>query len=235
MRDRFPLRGRGRKRDEEKGFPDGYGFPAKTPDFIRITKTYVDSKRDLRVYQLSKGAYYSSIVAVNRLGEESSTFRYGSQMNATSVSAPVTNHGLEKVTSASADFYSPLKKPSVFTFAYYKNGEFVSASYEYRVPMKKNEIRGYSEKSWRVFAYDGNMQPAWTAWHLEKASASAVITVYFTPEGAADRAAVEYTPAEGEALRWETSAGGTLLSWNSEGVTDPSQVDPALWEAISFN
>ena len=141
------------------------------------------------------------------------------------------------VSISSFDLYSVLKKPSVLTVAEYKDGECLSASYEYRVPMKRNEIRGYSEQSWRVYGYDENLKPSWTAWHLESASASSVITVYFTPEGKVDRAAVEYTPAEGKALAWEQSPDGTLLSMavGHVHVQDLSKADPGNWEVVSFD
>ena len=213
----------------------GYGFPKNTPDFIRFRGTHEEAVTKRTVYEMSRNAYESSVVSVNAAGEESQSYRYGAGTNKSSISAPPSGN-LIKARAASYNYYGEIKRPSVYTEAYFRGGQQLSVTYEYRVPMKKNEIRGYSEKSWRGYGYDENLKPAWMSWHLENLTGYTVITVYFTPEGTVDHASVSLEPTDQAVTVWETSPDGTLLSYKQGKLSeeDLTKVDSSAWEAVRF-
>ena len=68
----------------------------------------------------------------------------------------------------------------MYTEAYYSDGTISDVSCRYMVPMKKNEIRGYSERSYRVWAHDENLQPVWAGWHLENDAVACEINAWFS-------------------------------------------------------
>ena len=209
-----------------------YGFPEKDPGFFRIIKTSKDTKTNSFVFELNKKAYHCSAVAMSGLEQESGSFRYGAD-NASTFKCPYTKQRL-KLRAASYDIWSPLKKASLYTEAYYDAGTVSDVSCRYLVPMKKNEIRGYSEKSYRVWAHDENLQPVWAGWHLENDAVTCEISVYFSADGRAERYSVIYTPAEGEKKSWEATVDGTLLKLNGRKTDDSSAADAGAWEQIRF-
>ncbi len=210
-----------------------YGFPKKDPGFIRFTKAYRDSKSKSLVFEMDRKAYHAAAIKITGKNQESNSFRYGAS-NSTKLDCPATSDRL-KLYAASYDIYNPVKKPSVKTIVYYKQGQWSDAAYTYLVPMKKNEIRGYSEKSCRSFEYDGDMNPVSASWRLVNDSTENDITVFFSPEGKAERFSVSCTPADGSApVSWEAASDGTLIAFNGKAVEDPASVDTKDWERISF-
>lgn len=209
-----------------------YGFPKKDPGLFRFTKTYKDEKRNRFVFELNKKAYLCSAIGMVGTDSESGSFRFGSD-NASKFSCPFTSMRL-KLKAASYDTRSPLKKASMYTEAYYSDGTISDVSCRYLVPMKKNEIRGYSERSYRVWAHDENLQPVWAGWHLENDAVTCEINVWFSAEGKAERYTVTYTPVEGTPTSWEATADGTLQKLNGKNIDASDAADAGAWEQIKF-
>ena len=122
----------------------------------------------------------------------------------------------------------------MYTEAYYSDGTISDVSCRYLVPMKKNEIRGYSERSYRVWAHDENLQPVWAGWHLENDAVTCEINVWFSAEGKAERYTVTYTPVEGTPTSWEATADGTLQKLNGKNIDASDAADAGAWEQIKF-
>lgn len=91
-------------------------------------------------------------------------------------------------------------------------GKLTESEYCYHVPMKKNEIRGYSEKSYRTWTWNMDMKPVAASWNLVSDIRNLDITVRFDEEGKTERYTVAVTPAGGDQISWEAKADGTIVS-----------------------
>ena len=89
-------------------------------------------------------------------------------------------------------------------------------AFSYTVPMKRNEIRGYSEKSNRTFTYDPDMNKKAMSWELEKDGSVLTVTAQFDESGKTDRVRVLLTPPTGgNGIGWETDRAAKALPFSS--------------------
>lgn len=214
----------------------GYGFPAQTPAFIRFTETDLNNTGCFTKIMMNTKAVRCDVfeVEIRDGAKEICGLCCGGAERMDSMSVLPRGMSLMKARAASYDYNSSLKKPAVLTTAYYRKGEWLSTAYEYLVPMKKNEIRGYTERSFRAFGYNEEQKPAWTAWHLENDAGKKEIRINFTADGAVDSYSVTVTAASGTDISWTCAADGTLQKLNGEEVQDPQAADPGAWEPLRF-
>ena len=105
----------------------------------------------------------------------------------------------------------PDKKPSIRQEYVWARTVLEEAKLSYTVPMKRNEIRGYSEKSNRTFTYDPDMNKKAMSWELEKDGSVLTVTAQFDESGKTDRVRVLLTPPTGgNGIGWETDRAGRI-------------------------
>ncbi len=89
-------------------------------------------------------------------------------------------------------------------------GETVFAEYEYAVPMKKNEIRGYSEKSRRSWIYDREGRKTASSWVLEKDGTFLTVTGRLDAEEKTAGYHVSYEQGSGNSISWSVAGDGLV-------------------------
>ena len=214
------------------GDVSAYQFPAKNPPFIQV-KWEVDDDHLAFDYGAKKiGVAYSRR---NMRGEDVETFSADSLM-LSSERAPMYRFTKGCIIDFQFQDYvgnvRPEKKPSVCQEYFWGRAVLEEANLSYTVPMKRNEIRGYSDKSSRTWIYDTDLNKKGVSWNLEKdgtvlTGATTSFTTLQRPSGlVAEERFEQYVPGtvlagQGSATDGWTSAwlppGGTASAVVTEG------------------
>ncbi len=203
------------------GDVSAYQFPAKNPPFIQV-KWEVDDDHLAFDYGAKKiGVAYSRR---NMRGEDVETFSADSLM-LSSERAPMYRFTKGCIIDFQFQDYvgnvRPEKKPSVCQEYFWGRAVLEEANLSYTAPMKRNEIRGYSDKSSRTWIYDTDLNKKGMSWNLEKDGTVLTVTAYFDKDGKTERVSVLLTPPSGgNGIGWSTTKDGHVTSLRVDAGND---------------
>ena len=182
-------------------------FSTQNANFFKLTQLEYDG-RDI-TYSVNRPIQSGHLLVRDSKGEKNYNFSLGFGYWKW---WPYTAHAYLKNNIVSLTFRDyeennrPINKASIDQTLRFDFGELTEEEYNWNVPMKKNEIRGYSEKSCKTWTWGKDMKPAAMTWSLVNDTRNMEITVYFDEEGNAERYAVATSPAGGDEIRWEVRA-----------------------------
>ena len=210
--------------DELRALPgdvSGYQFPVKDPPFIQV-KWDVDD--DHLIYDCGSKKVAVGYSLLNMRGEAIETFG-PDLMLLTSQMGKMYRFTKGSIVDVQIQDYigniRPEKKPSVCQEYVWGRAVLEDSSLSYTVPMKRNEIRGYSDKSSRTWIYDIDLNKKGMSWNLEKDGTILTVTAYFDGNGETERVSVLLTPpAGGNGIGWETTKDGHVMSLRVDDGND---------------
>ena len=201
----------------------GYSFPAKDPAFL---KGKWDVSDGLLKYDFGKSKINIAYSVHNMRGEQYEAYDLSDRYMFTSnryASFGRFPKG-QIIDFVAADYlgpYKPVNKPFITQEYVWARTVLEETNFSYSVPMKRNEIRGYSENSRRTWTYDMDMNKKAMTWDLEKDGTTLSVTAYFDENGKAVRASVMLTPPSGgNGFGWETTRDGHLTSLRVDDGND---------------
>ena len=195
---------------------DGCGFPASVPDFWKIRLTLEDGNYVLQ--NPGRNVTCFQFLALDKYGGKPDggggynpegmrrfpyTFYLSSDEHPTIFRLTLQDY---------QEDMRPGNKAGIRQIAEWvqESTEILYSEYNYEVPMKQNEIRGFGTGSCHIFTYDMNMCRISRTWHLVSETVTLDITVYFDSEGKTVRYRISRTPAGGDPVTWEAEADGTI-------------------------
>ena len=198
-----------------------YGFPGSAPNFYNIPFSFED--KSLKLLYPGRTVTDNQIVIMDERGKNNGyigffgvarqqDFPLWQDLNFSSRIARITVQDYREGAM-------PADKPSIRQVIEIPvGGEPEYSAYNYQVPLRKNEIKGYGTGSYRTFTYDMNRKKTAASWHLASETETLDVTACFDDSGNTVRYAVSRAPAGGEAITWEAAADGsiTLLSYDYE-------------------
>ena len=194
----------------------GFGFPEQWPNFFTFNKLEAD---DFHLeYDASPRSYAEKFATYTILGLP----EMHSESDRLSNYWPVYNGRYMKgtiyeLTLADYLFWDrPLNTPVLEHHFVWGRGELEETRFSALVPMAKNQIRGFSEKSYRTWTYDMDQHKTEAGWTLEKKGTLLTVTAYFDPEGKTARYAVFYEPEGGNKIRWEAAKDGRITGLRAD-------------------
>ncbi len=212
------------------------GFPATHPDFYKIRLTYEDGYYFLQNTGRNVTCY--RLLEMNERGKKpDSTGGYNFEgiikfphQFILDFTRPQPKY-LRLILQDYQEEMRPANRPSYYQMVEWINGETAIeyAEFHYQVPMKKNEIKGFGDGSFRSFIYDQDLQPTACSWHLVSELETLDLTLYFDEEGNTTRYRVSRTPTGMDKITWEAEPDGTITYlgymkdgtfWNLDDVTD---------------
>lgn len=200
-----------------------YGFPASNPVFFKGKFTITD---DSIRYDFGKNKINIAYSVHNMRGEQVEAYDLDDKKMFTSDRrAPFARFPKGQIIDlVVTDFLGPYKptKKSFITQEYvWARTVLEDSTLSYSVPMKRNEIRGYSDKSCRTWSYDMDMHKKSMTWDLEKDSTTLTVTAYFDENGKTVRASVLLTPPSGgSGIGWEMTKDGHVSSLRLDDGND---------------
>lgn len=201
----------------------GYQFPEKDPSFIRpvfevdddhISCSFGKARVNTAVsYHNMKGEQYQAFdldeEALRPSGWEETFWRFAK------------GKIMDLVVTDYVGPYKPTNKPFITQEYIWARTVLEKAEYSYSVPLKRGEIRGYSEKSSRTWTYDMEMHKKAASWELEKDGTTLTVTAYFDENGKTVSASVLLKPpAGGNGIGWETTKDGHVTSLRIDAGND---------------
>lgn len=197
------------------GDVSAYSFPSKDPPFYPIRTEISD---DSIKYDFGKKKVNIAYSVHDARGEEIEAFdldehkMYTSDRRAGFTRFP-KGQIVDLLMTNYLGPYKPTDKPFLSQEYVWSRTVLEETTYSYSVPMKRNEIRGYSEKSCRTWTYDMEMRKKAMSWDLEKDGTTLTVTARFDENGKTVRASVVLTPPSGgNSLGWETTKDGHVTS-----------------------
>ena len=194
------------------------GFPSAYPDFYENLPLSFDGEA-YTLKRTSRRIMDSQCLIMDAHGYPTGGIGYNGVFQYDSYWIPVTN--TSKIFRLTVQNYRegalPTDKASIRQILEMPvGGEIEYSEYNYQVPMKKNEIKGYGTDSYRTFTYDMNRKKTASSWHLVGETETLDVTVYFDSEGKTVRYMVSRAPAGGSAVTWEATAGGDITRLSYE-------------------
>lgn len=189
------------------------GFPASLPDFWKLGVTLENGNYALQHPGRRITCY--QFLELDRWGHWISGLDYHPEGIREFPHPLILNSQASWILRLTAQDYPenmrPVNRPSYRQIIEWTNGGDVEYSeYNYQVPMRRNEIKGFGEKSCRIFTYDMDLRPAACTWHLVSEAETLDVTAYFDGDGNTTRYRVSRAPAGENALVWEAEADGTV-------------------------
>ena len=204
-----------------QGDASAYGFPAEWPNFyqyitLEMTNTYLSYTLDRRCNHFDERTYTMNGDIRDHSSESDTGDRYWPIKHSRS-----SNSYIYELTFKDYDASKiPEKGSFIRQTLLWAGTELDLEEYHYSESMEKNEIRGYSGKSYRTWTFDGEHRPKAASWTLEKNGATLAVTAFFDTEGKTQRYSVAYNPpAGGYAIRWEAGPDGTVTGLYAEQET----------------
>ena len=197
------------------GDVSAYSFPEKDPAFYPITTEVSD---DSIKYDFGNKKVNIAFSIHDARGEEIEAYDLDDKNMYTSDRRPDFDRFPKGqiVDLLMTDYLGPGKpagKSSISQEYIWSRTVLEETNYSYSVPMKRNEIRGYSEKSRRTWTYDMDLRKKAMSWELEKDGTTLTVTAHFDENGKTVRASVLLTPPSGgNGLGWETTRDGRITS-----------------------
>ena len=195
------------------GDVSGYPFPQKDPVFFKFAKFAIDD--DHIEYGFGSNKVALASCKLNMRGESWETFDDDETRLVPQRKEYRYFKGMiyELKVQDYPGNMKPDKKPSIRQEYVWARTVLEEAKLSYSVPMKRNEIKGYSEKSSRTFTYDPDMNKKAMSWELEKDGSILAVTARFDENGKTDRVSVLLTPPSGgNGIGWETDRAGRITS-----------------------
>ena len=189
----------------------GYGFPAEMPEYVPFQS--LESDGSSITSDTTREDVHAQYILCDITGMpyEVNTSNFKKSKQPSTICSGISGY----VCLLNIMDYSPLKdRPTDRAThegrAVYYRGEPVFAEYEYAVPMKKNEIRGYSEKSRRSWTYDREGRKIASSWALEKDGTFLTVTARFDAEEQTSGYDVSYEQGSGNSTAWSVTGDGLV-------------------------
>ncbi len=195
------------------GDVSGFDFPEKNPTFIQFEEpSFFDDRVEWHIY---KHKVLYSFTVWNMRGEN---------YKSSSGDIPrdwsfICESGYFKnlIYDVTLRDYEPGNRPTDKPFRQqdytWVRTEPETVKLSYSVPMKRNEIRGFSEKSCRTYIYDGEMNKTGMIWELEKDGTTISVSAFFNGEGRTVRTGVTVRPPDGgNSIAWVNDPDGAIQS-----------------------
>ena len=197
---------------------EAYGFPSSMPGFYQIRLSWEDRKCSLQ--NPGKTVGDCQFLAMNEQGTKLEGIGYyGVLKNYPHTSGKITEmaHIFRVTLQDYREGAMPADKASIRQILEMPvGGEIEYSEYNYQIPMKKNEIKGYGTGSYRIFTYDMNLKRISSSWHLVSETQILDVTAFFDTDGNTIRYAVSSAPVGGNAITWEATADGTITRLSYE-------------------
>ena len=201
-------------------------FPSAVPDFLKLRITLKDGEN----YLLHPGRNIINyqLIELNAMGKKTEAGAGGFNPQGIRqfphlfiLSKPARTKILRLIVMDYQKGIRPTNKASYRQVIEWVNGsETIEYSeYNYQVPMKKNEIKGFGTDSCKIYTYNMDLRPVSCTWHLVSETETLDVTVYFDVEGNTVRYRVSRAPAGQDAVTWEAEADGTItyLGYTEDG------------------
>lgn len=202
------------------GDVSAYPFPAKTPPFIDVKWQVKDNEMSFKT-----GARTATAYAVRNMAGNSSEAYCADMFMRDAERPPIYRYIKGSIVEIQIQDYTgslpPGKKPSICQEYYWGRTVLEETKLSYTVPMKRNEIRGYSDKSSRTWIYDADLNRKGMAWNLEKDGTVLTVTAHFDGNGKTERVSVLLTPPSGgNGIGWTTTKDGHVTSLRLDDGND---------------
>ena len=199
----------------------GYGFPSVMPKFFNQKLTLTETGFEVNPGRtiMSSGA-----LVMNKWGAKDYDNSFGTSVWKDfpySAWIPGIRDKIVRFTLADYDMNRPLpvNKPFIDQSVEMAKGVVEYEEYNYHVPLKKNEIRGYNEHSYRTWTWDADKKPLAAGWTLVNDTETLTVTAFFDGDGKTRGWQITRVPLAGNELSWAMDRDGriTLLRCEQDG------------------